>query len=153
MNIVSVSDNLKEKASEILYNYKKLWLQLLSVDKYEPIDWGINIVKALNESYKNYSGFEKYFISEWFMFDFISAFGEEKWFSQLIGADYIPYECKPQCLYNSTMMGEYIYGGIPSEFPLAYIAKRNCLTEEEGQKIYNEFWQKVIETLNSGDDK
>lgn len=152
-HIVSVSDNLKEKASKILNNYKKLWLQLLLADKYETIDWGINIVKALNEAYKNYGGFEKYFISEWFMFDFVSAFEKEKWFSQFIGSDSIPYECKPQCLFNSTMIGEYIYGGIPSEFPLADIAKRNCLTEEEGQKIYNEFWQKAIEVLNGDDNK
>lgn len=145
--IVSVSANLKDKASEILYNYKELWLQILASDKYEPIEWGIKLVKALNNAYKDYSGFEKYFISEWFMFDFISAFGEEKWFSRFIGSDSIPYECKPLCLFNSTMIAEFIYGGIPSEFPLAKIAKRNCLTEEEGQKLYEEFWQKAIGAL------
>lgn len=150
---VSISENLKEKAAEILCGYKKLWLQILSSDNYELIERGIGIVKALDMAYKDYGGFEKYFISEWFMFDFISAFGEEEWFSRFITAEKVPYECKPRCLFNSTMIAEFIYGGIPSEFPLADIAKRHCLTQEDGKKLYNEFWQKAIEALENGDLK
>lgn len=122
-------------------------IKTLSSDKSKPIEWGMKIVNSLDATYKEYSWFEKRFISARFAFDFITAFSEESWFNRFLCASHIPFERKYRCLYDSDMIAEYIYGGIPHKFPLAHEANRNGLTEEDARKLYNEFWQKVTAIL------
>lgn len=143
---ISVSDNLKEDAVKIFEDYKNFWLHMLSIGKYVPIEVGIKIVKAFDEVYIHYSWFEKRFISEWLTFDFINSFEKEHWFNRFLCANgKLKYE--PRSFHDSDMFAELIYGGIPPKFPLVAEASRNRLTEEEGQKLYDEFWQKTINTL------
>lgn len=145
---VSVIDELKDMVSEILYSYKVYWRYLLpSGYEGELLDGCVKIVNALNSAYNDYSWNEKRFISELFMFDFISSFSKEEWFGRFLTSDRVSQKYKANCLYHSTMVAECIYGGLPSVFPLADTAKRNCLTEEGGKKLYNDFWQKAINVL------
>lgn len=147
---VSVSDNLKESVSAILEEYSGYWKQLTLKEDVQEVLYGcVYIVDALNEAYREYSGFTRYFISDVFTFDFIKSFKEEEWFGRFLTADRAPQRYKARCLFNSNMVAEHIYGGISDKISLADAAKQNCLSEIDGQKIYDEFWTKTIEKLNS----
>lgn len=102
------------------------------------------------ESYNDYSKHDRHFISDVFVRDFINSLKDEKRFGNFISSGNVH---TVNCLSGSVLIAEHIYGGISPDLTLADIAKWNDMTEEQGQKLYDEFWQKAINHLNtSGGD-